>query len=235
MKKKSKFIVGDYVMVIESQHNDSTTKKYIGFIGQIKRVIHCKTEFYGGIYEMKTIDGKTIDVCDDELELNKRGDKYAPLDESKQFKQKRLSESHFTLGAKVCLKFEVERLKGYKTRVGHVHAIEISETNEFIYTIALHDVKGTEVVVDENEIILYNENPNDQRIPNYYKGKKGMEARDVIWQFDLSYNVGTATTYLLRAGKKKEAGMDDIAKHIEDLQKAINHLTFEIDNLKSNQ
>ena len=72
----------------------------------------------------------------------------------------------------------------------------------------------------------------DDRVPNYYRGKNGYEARKVIDNFDLSYNVGTATTYLLRCGKKKEQGMTDNEKHIEDIQKAINHLQFEIERLK---
>lgn len=75
-------------------------------------------------------------------------------------------------------------------------------------------------------------NYKDNKIPNYYIGNNGYEARKVVSGFDLSYNVGTATTYLLRAGKKKEKGMTDNNKHIEDLQKAINHLEFEIDRLR---
>ena len=71
----------------------------------------------------------------------------------------------------------------------------------------------------------------DDRVPSYYRGSNGYEARKVIDNFDLSYNVGTATTYLLRCGKKKEEGMTDNAKHIEDIQKAINHLEFEKERL----
>tara|TARA_R100000030_G_scaffold89179_1_gene73406 strand:- start:288 stop:599 length:312 start_codon:yes stop_codon:yes gene_type:complete len=71
-----------------------------------------------------------------------------------------------------------------------------------------------------------------QRIPGYYIGKVyGYEARKVVEDWNLSYNVGTATTYLLRCGKKKEQGMSDNAKHIEDINKAINHLKFEIEKL----
>jgi hypothetical protein len=69
-------------------------------------------------------------------------------------------------------------------------------------------------------------------IPSYYIGNNGYEARKVISGFNLSYNVGTATTYLLRCGKKKEEGMSDIDKHIEDIEKAINHLKFELEILK---
>lgn len=71
------------------------------------------------------------------------------------------------------------------------------------------------------------------KIPNYYIGSVyGYEARKVIEDWDLSYNVGTATSYLLRCGKKTEGGVDNNAKHIEDIEKAINHLRFEIDKLK---
>jgi hypothetical protein len=72
---------------------------------------------------------------------------------------------------------------------------------------------------------------NEKDIPSYYKGKNGYMAKDVVSNFDLSYNIGTAVTYLLRCGKKKEEGMTDTEKHIEDIQKAINHLHFELDRI----
>jgi len=45
---------------------------------------------------------------------------------------------------------------------------------------------------------------NDEvETPNYYKGIfKGIKANEVIDDYLLTYNVGTAVTYLLRAGKK---------------------------------
>ncbi len=63
-------------------------------------------------------------------------------------------------------------------------------------------------------------------IPTYYKGKNGYMAKDVVQNFDLSYNVGTAVTYLLRSKNKHNDG------GLEDIQKAINHLNFELDRLK---
>ena len=48
----------------------------------------------------------------------------------------------------------------------------------------------------------------------------------VVEDFDLSYNIGTATTYLLRAKRKHETSVDCI-------QKAINHLEFELDKIKN--
>jgi len=66
----------------------------------------------------------------------------------------------------------------------------------------------------------------ENRIPSYYKGiRYGYEARKVIEDFELSYNTGTAVTYLLRAERKH-------ASPIECIQKAINHLEFELDKLK---
>ena len=65
------------------------------------------------------------------------------------------------------------------------------------------------------------------KTPNYYIGKVyGYEARKVIEDFDLTYNIGTATTYLLRANNKHNSPIDCI-------QKAINHLEFELDKIKN--
>mgnify|MGYP003650465633 FL=1 len=62
--------------------------------------------------------------------------------------------------------------------------------------------------------------------PSYYSGTKyGYSARKVVEDFDLSYNVGTACSYLLRAGKKEGNPAE------QDIQKAINHLHFELDKL----
>ena len=65
-----------------------------------------------------------------------------------------------------------------------------------------------------------------KRIPSYYIGKRyKIEARKVVEDFDLSYNVGTAVTYLLRSDQKH-------ASPIQCIEKAINHLEFELDKLK---
>jgi hypothetical protein len=68
----------------------------------------------------------------------------------------------------------------------------------------------------------YKETPE----PHYYSGTKyGYSARKVVEDFNLSYNLGTATSYLLRAGKKEGNPAE------QDIQKAINHLHFELDRL----
>ena len=65
----------------------------------------------------------------------------------------------------------------------------------------------------------------DNRIPYYYIGNNGYEARKVVSGFDLSYNIGTATTYLLRCEKKH-------ATPVECIKKAIAHLEFELEKIE---
>lgn len=66
----------------------------------------------------------------------------------------------------------------------------------------------------------------DKRIPQYYIGKNyKYEARKVVSDWELSYNVGNAVTYLLRANFKHN-------RPEECIRKAIAHLEFELDDLK---
>lgn len=64
----------------------------------------------------------------------------------------------------------------------------------------------------------------DDRVPLYYVGKNGYTAREVCDNFDLTYHLGTAVTYILRAYKKHDTP-------IECIRKAIAHLEFELENL----
>ena len=67
----------------------------------------------------------------------------------------------------------------------------------------------------------------DKRIPSYYIGKYyKYEARKVVEDFNLSYNCGTAVTYLLRAKRKHKSPIDCITK-------AIAHLEFELERLNN--
>ena len=66
----------------------------------------------------------------------------------------------------------------------------------------------------------------DKRIPSYYIGKyHKYEARKVVEDFELTYNIGTAVTYLLRAYRKHDTPVNCI-------EKAIAHLEFELDKIK---
>jgi len=69
-----------------------------------------------------------------------------------------------------------------------------------------------------------------KKVPSYYIGKnKQIKAHEVISDYELTYNVGTAVTYLLRAGKKPNNPKQ------QDIQKAIDHLQFELKTLKNNK
>tara|TARA_R110000824_G_scaffold197131_1_gene380503 strand:+ start:72 stop:359 length:288 start_codon:yes stop_codon:yes gene_type:complete len=70
---------------------------------------------------------------------------------------------------------------------------------------------------------------SDERIPSYYIGRyHKYEARKVVEDFDLSYNVGTCVTYCLRSKRKHSDG------GVEDIKKAIAHLQFELEILEKN-
>ena len=68
----------------------------------------------------------------------------------------------------------------------------------------------------------------DNRVPEYYRGKNGYEARKVCDNFELPYHLATATTYILRSYKKHDTPT-------ECLQKAINHLEFELEKIKNEE
>ena len=69
---------------------------------------------------------------------------------------------------------------------------------------------------------------NDKRLdqasvdhPPHYSAN-GVEAIDVIEAFDLGFNLGNTTKYVLRAGRKGDA--------LDDLKKGLWYLQREIDN-----
>lgn len=66
-------------------------------------------------------------------------------------------------------------------------------------------------------------------IPTYYISN-GIEARKVIEAFQSdNYNIATAISYLLRAGKKVYINDSPSDSMKEDIRKAINHLKFELE------
>jgi hypothetical protein len=68
--------------------------------------------------------------------------------------------------------------------------------------------------------------------PNYYKLSNGIEVLDIVR--DLPFNIGNVVKYVIRAGKKKEAGLSDKQKQIEDLEKAKFYLEDAIKQLEDN-
>lgn len=69
--------------------------------------------------------------------------------------------------------------------------------------------------------------------PAYYewvKQKVGVEPYRIAELY--SYNVGTALVYLMRAGKKIRGEQSGTEAYIEDLEKAISHIQFEIEKAR---
>lgn len=66
---------------------------------------------------------------------------------------------------------------------------------------------------------------------HYRQHPSGIECIDITKH--MSFTVGNAIKYLWRAGLKQDPGKDQLDKRIEDLQKAIQYIKFEIERLKS--
>lgn len=72
---------------------------------------------------------------------------------------------------------------------------------------------------------------NKQRVihPKYYQHPSGVECIDIIRHHDC--NIANAIKYLFRCGLKREAGLTDKEKAVEDLNKAIFYIKDEIENI----
>tara|TARA_Y100001938_G_C8098468_1_gene439842 strand:+ start:217 stop:576 length:360 start_codon:yes stop_codon:yes gene_type:complete len=82
---------------------------------------------------------------------------------------------------------------------------------------------------DDNKECLCRNDIVDIPIPDYYIGTTHKyEARKVVEDFELSYNLGTAVTYLLRARRKHKCP-------VECVTKAMAHLKFELEILENNR
>ena len=71
--------------------------------------------------------------------------------------------------------------------------------------------------------VMDEEKPDIINHPSHYKGK-GLECIQVIEAFDLTFSLGNAVKYILRAGKKHNKK--------EDLQKAIWYLNRELESIE---
>ena len=67
--------------------------------------------------------------------------------------------------------------------------------------------------------------------PDYYNSHpSGIECIDIIRHY--CFDIGNAIKYLWRAGLKKEIGLDEKQKEIEDLKKAIWYIKDRIKTLE---
>lgn len=72
--------------------------------------------------------------------------------------------------------------------------------------------------------------------PSHYTWLKdvcGVEAIDICEH--LGFNLGNAAKYILRAGHKREEGMTDNEKRVQDLKKAAWYINREINNLTNEE
>lgn len=77
-----------------------------------------------------------------------------------------------------------------------------------------------------NKLVPPSSNKEAVNHPNHYLANTGHEVIDVIQAWNMNFNKGNAIKYIARSGKK------DPAKTIEDLEKAIFYLNYEINSLK---
>ena len=63
--------------------------------------------------------------------------------------------------------------------------------------------------------------------PDYYEANNPFEVIKIIQHYNLSFELANCCKYIIRAGKKNPD------KHIEDLEKAMQYLQFEIDKVKN--
>ena len=66
---------------------------------------------------------------------------------------------------------------------------------------------------------------------HYNSHPSGVECIDIAEHYN--FNVGNALKYIWRAGIKKELGLSDLEKELEDIDKAIWYLTRHRNNLDS--
>lgn len=67
--------------------------------------------------------------------------------------------------------------------------------------------------------------------PSHYTYGK-IECVDFILDKNLDFSLGNAIKYIVRAGHKSDAILSTQEKAIEDLEKAIKYIEFEIEHLK---
>ena len=70
--------------------------------------------------------------------------------------------------------------------------------------------------------MFIDEHLGENKKPSHYRAKADFDVIDFCKAYDLNFNLGNVVKYVARAGKKGDK--------IQDLKKAINYLTREIEN-----
>lgn len=112
-----------------------------------------------------------------------------------------------------------EKIKNVLNEMQHGHQpAEITLIQDKI----LQDLGAT---IDNNDPVNH---------PSYY-ADGNIEVIDYIEDKNLGYHLGTAIKYISRAGKKREQGMTDKEKEIQDLQKAVWFINRKIEQLQKDE
>ena len=125
---------------------------------------------------------------------------------------------------------------------GDCEHCEFNEKQPIEFDIHIHDPfidmitdyldDNSEDEYDAHDKDEYNDQDEHDAVnhPSYYCGN--IEVIDFIEDKNLGYHLGNAVKYISRAGKKREEGMSDLEKEIEDLKKARFYLDRKIEMLE---
>ena len=102
---------------------------------------------------------------------------------------------------------------------------QIGSSLSDIFKVRIVDDNGKYVFRDYKFFDIKFNMETKVKTPDYYNGDNEYTAKQVVDNFELNYHLGTAVTYILRAYKKHKTPN-------QDLQKAIDHLTFELEKLE---
>lgn len=72
----------------------------------------------------------------------------------------------------------------------------------------------------DDEDPQYNDD-DEVNSPDHYQSDSGMEAIDVIEEFNLNFNLGNVVKYVLRAEKKSDSAITDLKKALWYLQREV--------------
>lgn len=113
----------------------------------------------------------------------------------------------------------IHAVKAALENVKDVFLTNISDSYGITFLVRTTPFSIDDSIVPE-EIVPCGTMESESRVehPNYYKLSNGIEVLDIVR--DLPFNIGNVVKYVIRAGKKKEAGISDKQKQIEDLEKA---------------
>ena len=107
---------------------------------------------------------------------------------------------------------------------------DIKELRDLVFN-AITDTKGKEPLAGAMQE-EYDKQHNNVNHPKYYTSHaSGVECIEITRHYN--FDIGNAIKYLWRAGLKKEQGLSDVEKEIEDCKKAIWYINDHIKHLKN--